>query len=75
MDELQLLSKLRELNFHIVRAARHSWKKVKTPHTHQKIFQLKDSIRATLMTSPSFFFLKPDSANLSVILRDPARFS
>jgi hypothetical protein len=29
MDELQLLSKLRELNFHIVRAARHSWKKSK----------------------------------------------
>ncbi len=35
VDELQLLSKLRELNFHIIGAARHSWKKVKTSNTHQ----------------------------------------
>ncbi len=37
MDELQLLPKLRELNFHIVCAARHSWEKSKNSTSHQEI--------------------------------------
>jgi hypothetical protein len=47
VDELQLLPKLRELNFHIIRAARHSWKKVKLHILTNRYSQLKDSIRAT----------------------------